>query len=55
MENGMIHTAHQIILGDQIRNNEMGGAGSKYGGDKRCIKDFGGKTWQKETKWKIQA
>jgi len=40
----MIRTPQQILLRDQIRNNEMGGAGSKYVGDKRCIKDFGGKT-----------
>jgi len=33
----------------------MGGAGSMYGGDERCIKDFGGKAKKKETTWKIQA
>jgi hypothetical protein len=39
----MIRTPHKILFRDQIRN-EMGGAGSTYGGDERCIKDFGGKT-----------
>jgi hypothetical protein len=28
----------------KFRNNEMDGAGSTYGGDEKCIKDFGGKT-----------
>jgi len=40
----MIRTSHQILSRVQIRNNEMGGAGSMYRGDERCIKDFGGKT-----------
>jgi hypothetical protein len=38
----MISTAHQIILGDQIEKNEMGGASSTYVGEERCIQDFGG-------------
>jgi hypothetical protein len=32
-----------IIGGDQIQNNVMGGACSTYGGDGRCIQGFGGK------------
>jgi len=35
--------------------NEMDGAPSSYGGEERCIKDFGGETWEKETTWKTQA
>jgi hypothetical protein len=42
-------------LGDQVEKNEMGGACSKYGGEKRCIQGFGGKIWGKETMWKTQA
>jgi hypothetical protein len=41
--------------GDQIEKNEMGGACSKYGGEKRCIQAFGGETGGKETIWKTQA
>jgi len=40
---------------DQIKKNEMGGTCSTYGGQKRCIKDFGGQTIVKETTWKTQA
>jgi len=32
----------------------MGGACSKYGGEKRCIHGFGGETCGKETTWKTQ-
>jgi hypothetical protein len=31
-------------LGDQIKKNEMGRAFGTYGGQERCIEDFGGKT-----------
>jgi len=27
---------------------------STYGGEDRCIQDFGGEIWGKETTWKIQ-
>jgi len=40
----MICTAHPIWFGDQIEKNEMGGACSMYGGEQRCIQDFGGET-----------
>jgi hypothetical protein len=30
--------------GNQTEKNEMGGAGSTYGGKWRCIQDFGGET-----------
>ena len=39
----MICTAHQILLGDQIDNNEMGGACSTCGGEERRIQDLVGK------------
>jgi hypothetical protein len=29
--------------GDQIKENEVGGAYSMYGKDKKCIEGFGGK------------
>ena len=35
--------------------NEMGGAGSAYGGEERCIQGFGGEAWGKETTWETQA
>jgi len=33
----------------------MGWEYSMYGGEERCIQDFGGETWGKETTWKTQA
>jgi hypothetical protein len=38
-----------------MEKNEMGGACSTYGGEERCIKDFGGETWGKATTWETQA
>jgi hypothetical protein len=35
---------HSIITHDQIKNTEMGSACSTYGGEKRYIQNFGGKT-----------
>jgi len=42
----MICTAHQIqvLLGDQIEKNKTDRAFGMYGGQKRCIQDFGGET-----------
>ena len=37
-----ICTAHQILLGDQIKKNEIGGTCNTYGGEERCIQGFGG-------------
>jgi hypothetical protein len=34
----------KYCLGDQIEENEMGGACSTYGGDERCIQGFHGET-----------
>ena len=36
----MICTAHQILSGDEIEKNEVGGASSTYGGERRCIQDL---------------
>jgi len=33
----------------------MGAAYSAYGGEERCMQDFGGETWGKETAWETQA
>ena len=30
--------------GDKVKRNKMGGVCSRYWGEKRCIKGFGGKT-----------
>jgi hypothetical protein len=38
----MICTPQQIISGDQVKTNEMGGACNTYGGEEMCICDFGG-------------
>jgi hypothetical protein len=42
MRSLMISTPKKYCSGDIIENNEMGGACTKYGGEKRCIQDFGG-------------
>jgi hypothetical protein len=34
----------QILLGDQIKEDEMGGACSTYGRDEKCLQCFGFKT-----------
>jgi len=33
----------------------MGRACRAYGGEERCIEDFGGETWGKETTWETQC
>jgi hypothetical protein len=40
----MIVLLTQYCTGDQIEKNEMGGAGSTYGGDERFIQGFSGET-----------
>jgi len=55
MKSLMIFSHHPHFSGDQIEENEIGGAYSKYGGEERCIQGFGGETVGKETIWKIQA
>ena len=40
----MDYAPHQILLGYQIKKNELGGACSTYGGQQRCMQDFGGET-----------
>jgi hypothetical protein len=34
----------QYCAGEQVENNEIGGACSTYGGEERCIQGFGGET-----------
>ena len=34
----------KYFSGDQFEKNEKGGACSMYGGEERCIHDFGGET-----------
>jgi hypothetical protein len=43
-EDLMICTPHQILFRDQIKKNEMSRTCSTYGGEERCIQDFGGET-----------
>jgi len=38
----MICIVHHIYSSDQLKKNEMGGAYSAYGGQKRRIQGFGG-------------
>ena len=51
----MIYTPQQILFGWSNQEEWDGGAYSRYGGEERCIQDFGGKTWGKETNWKTQV
>jgi hypothetical protein len=44
---------HQIFLGYQIKEDGMGRSCSTHGRDKKCIIDFGQKTWREETTQKI--
>jgi hypothetical protein len=37
---------------DQIKNKKTGGVCSTYGGEKKCIQDFGGETRGKDNTWK---
>ena len=37
-------TPHQILFGDQIEKNELGGAYSMYEEEERCIQGSGGET-----------
>ena len=32
---------HKILYSDQLKNNEIGGTCSTYGGEERCIQRFG--------------
>jgi hypothetical protein len=41
--------------GAQIMVNEMGRSCDMCGGEKRCIRSFGGETRGKETTWKTQT
>ena len=31
-----------------MKESELGGACSMYGGEERCVQDFGGGTWRKK-------
>ena len=41
MRSLMICTSHQILFGDEIERNDVGGACSAYGGKERCVQIFG--------------
>ena len=49
MRNLLICIPHQILSGDEIEINEMGGTCSGYGGEERCIQGFGVEICRKET------
>jgi hypothetical protein len=42
MRSLILCTPLQILLGDKIKKNGMSVARSTYGGEERCIQDFGG-------------
>jgi hypothetical protein len=50
-----LYSSPNIVPGNQIEKNEMGGACSTYGGRERCVQDFGRETLGKQTTWETQA
>ena len=52
-ENCIIRSLFIVFLskynsGDQIKEDEMGGACGTYGGDEKCIQGFGEEAWREE-------
>jgi len=50
-----LYSSANIVHGDKIWKNEMGGACSAYEGEVRRIQGFGWETGGKEATWKAQA
>jgi hypothetical protein len=46
------YSSPDVYSCDQIKENVMGVACDKYGGQEKCIQNVDGKTWWKETTWK---
>ena len=44
----------KLCSGDQIKEDEMGGACRMYGEEVKCIQNFGGETWRDKTTGKIR-
>jgi len=42
-------TLQEYYWGVQVNENEMGGACSSHGKAKKCVHNFGPKTWRKQT------
>jgi hypothetical protein len=42
-------------LGDQMKDDGMGGACGLYGGGEKCIQGFGGEAWGRGTTLKTRA
>lgn len=38
----MIHTAHQVLCGELVKKDEMGGEYGTYGGERKCLQDWWG-------------
>jgi hypothetical protein len=43
-QQGALCSVIKYFSGDQIKKTEMSRAGSRYGGEERCIQDFIGET-----------
>jgi len=50
-----LYSSQNIILGDQIKKNEMDWACSTYESEETCLQGFGGETGGEETTWNTHA
>jgi hypothetical protein len=41
--------------GNEIKDDDMGGASNTYGREEKCVQNFGRETWGEETPWKTYA
>lgn len=50
-----LYSSTNIIKGFLIKKDKRSGACSTYGGEDKCIQNFGRETYRKKTIWKVGA
>jgi hypothetical protein len=55
MRSSILCTLRYIIISDQMKDDEMGGACSAHGVDEKCAYNMGWKVCREETTRKIEA